>query len=167
MQMAIITSYVPGAAYGLLGPQIAATIIQDHTRHPCIVIAVTRDDDKDSLKEALSDYFGPRRPVIGFSALSGREDLFSLAKELKDEGAVTILAGPQADADFRGKERSPLTSSMNTPFRDLRICKDRRTGAASGFSKSISPSGRTGSSQELPIRKKRCVRPGRWGFTCC
>ena len=104
MQMAIITSYVPDAAYGLLGPQMAATIIQDHTRHPCIVIAVTRDDDKDSLKKALSDYFGSRRPVIGFSALSGREDLFSLAKELKDEGAVTILAGPQADADFRGEE---------------------------------------------------------------
>jgi len=104
MQMAIITSYVPDAAYGLLGPQMAATIIQDHTRHPCIVIAVTRDDDKDSLKKALYDYFGSRRPVIGFSALSGREDLFSLAKELKDEGAVTILAGPQADADFRGEE---------------------------------------------------------------
>jgi hypothetical protein len=34
MQMAIITSYVFDAAYGLLGPQMAATIIQDHTRLP-------------------------------------------------------------------------------------------------------------------------------------
>lgn len=59
---------------------MAATIIQDHTRHPCIVIAVTRDDDKDSLKKALSDYFGSLRPVIGFSALSGREDFFPLAR---------------------------------------------------------------------------------------
>jgi hypothetical protein len=104
MQMAIITSYVSDDAYGLLGPQMAATIIQEATRHPCIVIAVTRDDDKDCLKKALSGYFGSRKPVIGFSALSGREDLFDLAKELKDEGAVTILAGPQADADFRGEE---------------------------------------------------------------
>ena len=56
MQMAIITSYVPDAAYGLLGPQMAATIIQDHTRDSCIVIAVTRDDDKASLKKALSDH---------------------------------------------------------------------------------------------------------------
>jgi hypothetical protein len=80
MQMAIITSYLPDAAYGLLGPQMAATIIQDHTRLPCIVIAVTRDDDKDCLKKALSDYFGSLRPVIGFSALSGREDFFPLAR---------------------------------------------------------------------------------------
>jgi hypothetical protein len=108
MQMAIITSYLPDAAYGLLGPQMAATIIQDHTRDACIVIAVTRNDDKDCLKKALCDYFGSRRPVIGFSALSGREDLFSLAKELKEEGAVTILAGPQADADFRGNRLSGI-----------------------------------------------------------
>lgn len=38
---------------------MAAMIIQDHPRNPCIVIAVTRDDDKASLKRALSDYFGP------------------------------------------------------------------------------------------------------------
>jgi hypothetical protein len=104
MQMAIITSYVPGAAYGLLGPQIAATIIQDHTRHPCIVIAVTRDDDKDFLKKALSDYFGPRRPVIGFSALSGREDLFPWPKS------------------SRTKERSP---SWPVPRR-MRIFEEKK-----------------------------------------
>ncbi|MFH1122428.1 MAG: hypothetical protein V1758_02095, partial [Pseudomonadota bacterium] len=40
----------------------------------------------------------------GFSALSGRQDLFSLAKELKDAGATTILAGPQADVDYLGEE---------------------------------------------------------------
>ena len=40
---------------------------------------------------------------IGFSTLSGREDLFSFAKELKEEGATTILAGPQAHSDFIGE----------------------------------------------------------------
>jgi hypothetical protein len=36
--------------------------------------------------------------------LSGREDLFALAKELRQEGVLTILAGPQANADFAGEE---------------------------------------------------------------
>lgn len=101
--MAIITSFFKGETYGLLGPQMAATVIQDHTPYRCIVIAVTREDDRASLKRALADYFGAQQPIIGFSALSGREDLFALAKELKKEGAVTILAGPQANVDFLGE----------------------------------------------------------------
>ena len=88
----------------MLGPQMAATIIQEHTLFDCIVIAVTREDDKDLIKKSLSDYFGTDRPVIGFSTLSGREDLFSLARELKDKGACTILAGPQADVDYTGED---------------------------------------------------------------
>ncbi len=101
--MVIITSYFEDEAYGMLGPQLAATIIQDHTPYECIVIAVTRDDDKYRIKKALIDFFGKEKPIIGFSTLSGREDLFSFARELKDEGAITILAGPQADCDFIGE----------------------------------------------------------------
>ncbi|MFH1124937.1 MAG: hypothetical protein V1758_14875, partial [Pseudomonadota bacterium] len=103
-RMAIITSYFASETYGLLGPQIAATTIQENTPYECIVIAVCREDDKNLLKEALATYFGRERPIIGFSALSGRQDLFSLAKELKDAGATTILAGPQADVDYLGEE---------------------------------------------------------------
>jgi len=103
-KMVIITSFFKDETYGLLGPQLAATIIQDHTLYACIVIAVTREYDKAALKKNLADYIGTARPLIGFSALSGREDLFTLAKELRDEGAVTILAGPQADVDFSGEE---------------------------------------------------------------
>jgi hypothetical protein len=106
-KMAIITSFFKDEAYGLLGPQLAATIIQDHTPYECIVIAVTREHDKTALKNTLADYFGAGRPLIGFSALSGREDLFVLAKELRCEGAVTILAGPQANVDFAGEEGWP------------------------------------------------------------
>ena len=102
-KMAIITSYFKGETYGLLGPQIAATIIEDHGACECIVIAVTREDNKATLKTALADYFAAQRPIIGFSALSGREDLFSLAGELSKEGAITILAGPQANVDFSGE----------------------------------------------------------------
>ncbi len=101
--MAIITSYFAGESYGLLGPQIAATLIEAHTPYECIVIAVTREDDKTLLKGALSDYFGKERPIIGFSGLSGREDLFNFAKDLTGEGSFTILAGPQADVDFSGE----------------------------------------------------------------
>jgi hypothetical protein len=102
-KMVIITSFFKDETYGLLGPQMAATIIQDYTPYECIVIAVTREYDKAVLKKALADYFGSGRLLIGFSALSGREDLFALAKALRDEGAVTLLAGPQADVDFSGE----------------------------------------------------------------
>ena len=44
--MAIISSYLPGETYGLLGPQIAAGTIEENTGYDCIVIAVTREDDK-------------------------------------------------------------------------------------------------------------------------
>lgn len=101
--MVIITSFFKDEAYGLLGPQMAATIIRDQTPYACIVIAVTREYDKIALKNTLADYFGTARPLFGFSSLSGREDLFALAMELKNEGAVTILAGPQADVDFAGE----------------------------------------------------------------
>ena len=103
-KMAIITSFFKDEAYGLLGPQMAATVIEDNTPYDCIVIAVTREAGRTSIKKALVDYFGKERPIIGFSALSGREDLFSLALELKAEGAITILAGPQANVDFVGEQ---------------------------------------------------------------
>ena len=100
---AIIASYFEGETYGLLGPQMAATVIQENTPYECIVITVTRADDKKLLKKALIDYLGVERPIVGFSALSGREDLFSFARELTDEGVLTLLAGPQADVDYLGE----------------------------------------------------------------
>lgn len=103
-KMVIITSYLPGESYGLLGPQAAATVIQDHSPYDCIVIAVTREDDKGLLKMQLADFFGREMPVIAFSYLSGREDLYRFAGELREEGALTILAGPQADVDYLGEK---------------------------------------------------------------
>jgi len=103
-RMAILTGYVEGESYGLLGPQLAASIIQDNTTYDCAVVAVTREDDKNLLKKTLYDYFGNSRPVISFSYLGGRTDLFSLARDFKEEGSFTILAGPQADVDFVGEK---------------------------------------------------------------
>ena len=102
-RMAIIASYFSGESYGLLGPQMAATVIQENTPYGCIVVAVTHEDDKTVLKKGLANYFGDERPVIGFSTLSGREDLFALARELKNADALTILAGPQSDVDYVGE----------------------------------------------------------------
>ena len=102
-RMVILTSYLRSETYGLLGPQAAATVIQEHSPHECIVVAVAREDDKTALKGLLADFFGSERPLVAFSYLSGREDLFSLAREFKDDGALTILAGPQADVDYLGE----------------------------------------------------------------
>jgi hypothetical protein len=102
-RMAIISSYFEGESYGLLGPQMAATVIEQNTDYDCIVIAVTRDDDKTLIKKFLAGYLGSGDAIAGFSSLSGREDLFSLAKELKDDGVITILAGPQSYPDYIGE----------------------------------------------------------------
>lgn len=106
-RMAIITSYFGDEAYGLLGPQLAASIIEEYTPYECIVIGVDRHDDKAVLKKALQEYFGAEKPIIGFSNLSGREDLFELARELREEGALTVLGGPQADVDYVGEDDQP------------------------------------------------------------
>lgn len=105
--MVIISSYFEDESYGLLGPQMAATVISERTGYDCVVIAVTRADDKSLIKKALTDFFREETPIIGFSTLSGREDLLSFAKELKSEGALTILAGPQSDVDYMGEIKWP------------------------------------------------------------
>ncbi len=101
--MVIITGYFKDESYGLLGPQMAATIINDNTDYDCRVLAVTNHDTMDEVRSALSGYFQGRLRVVGFSTLGGRPDLFELARDLKDEGAVTILAGPQAGPDYSGE----------------------------------------------------------------
>ena len=132
-RMAIISSYLPNETYGLLGPQMAAAIIEENTRYECIVIAVTREDDKGLLKKALGDYFGPDLPVLGFAMLSGRIDLFHFARELKEEGAMTLLAGPQADVDYMGE-----TDWMSHPNR-FRGLSDHFSLALHGPAEQIIP----------------------------
>jgi hypothetical protein len=100
----IITGYFKEESYGLLGPQMAATIISENSEYEAIVLGVTNEDDKTDLLTALDNHFGESRMIIGFSTLGGRPDLFDLAKELKEKGAVTILAGPQANVDFKGEK---------------------------------------------------------------
>jgi hypothetical protein len=102
--MVILANYADGeGSYGLLGPQMAATIIQNNTDYECVVVAIGHDFDKEVVKKNLSQLTGGDRQIIGFSNLGGRSELWTLAKELKAEGATTILGGPQADVDYTGE----------------------------------------------------------------
>jgi len=102
--MVILANYADTEeGYGLLGPQMAATIIQDNTGYECLVVAVGHDFDKELVKKNVIQLVGSERPIIGFSSLGGRPDLWELAKELKAEGAITILGGPQADVNYIGE----------------------------------------------------------------
>ena len=102
--MVILANYAgTEEGYGLLGPQMAATIIQDNTGYECIVVAIGHDFDKELIKKNIIQLAGSERPIIGFSSLGGRPDLWELAKELKAEGAITILGGPQTDVDYIGE----------------------------------------------------------------
>lgn len=102
--MIIVSAYFEGERYGLLGPQMAATIIQKYTTCQCIIVALPAGFMISRLKRAMGKYFGGQTPIVGFSNLSGRQDLISLAHELKEDGALTILAGPQAAADYCGEK---------------------------------------------------------------
>ncbi len=102
--MIILANYADTeASYGLLGPQVAATIISDNTDYDCCVIAVGHEYDSRKIRQLIAQLCGNDRQVIGFGNLGGRSDLWSLAGELKNEGVITILGGPQADADYEGE----------------------------------------------------------------
>ncbi len=109
----IVANYAgTGESYGLLGPQMAATIIQANTDYDCIVIAIEHDFDRAAAKKNLLQFIGNEEPVIGFSNLGGRTDLWDFARELTGEGWTTILAGPQSDVDFAGE-----VGHENYPYR--------------------------------------------------
>ncbi len=102
--MIILANYADTeASYGLLGPQVAATIISDNTDYDCRVIAVGHEYDIRKIKQVIARLCGNDRQVVGFGNLGGRSDLWSLAGELKNEGAITILGGPQADVNYIGE----------------------------------------------------------------
>jgi hypothetical protein len=59
-RIAIISSYFQGERYGLLGPQMAATVIKRHSPYESIVIALPTGYNKIGLKREISNYFGSR-----------------------------------------------------------------------------------------------------------
>ncbi len=75
--------------------------------------ATSRPKNPDSLL--------PGEKIAAFSHLCGRMDLYELARELKQEGFVTLLGGPQARQDYNGE---PDTNSHPHRFRGLKPIVD-------------------------------------------
>jgi hypothetical protein len=116
----IIFTHHTGEPHGILGAQVAATFLQRRLSIPSIVVGIERDFSKEPLLHFIDEYYeGKWNPtgkpppsiqdscgvtkVVAFSHLCGRKDLIELAKELKQEGFITILGGPQARQDYDGE----------------------------------------------------------------
>ncbi len=102
-RLVIITSYFSGEYYGILGPQLAASLIEAHTPFECKVLALTKDYAAHEVIRQVVAYAETQRPVVAFSTMSGRPDLFDLARQFTAAGATTLLAGPQAAVDYMGE----------------------------------------------------------------
>ena len=103
-KMVIVSNYsYEQDNYSLLGPQMAATIIEDNTDYECNVLAIGRDFDKELAKTCIEKLLDGSKPIVGFGHLAERRDLYDLARELKEQGAVTILGGPQSDVNYVGE----------------------------------------------------------------
>ncbi len=99
----IIFTHHTGEPHGLLGPQAAATFFQRKLSIPTIVVGIERDFSKDQLLHFIDEYYSGSNKVVAFSHLCGRKDLIGLMQELKQEGFITILGGPQARQDYNGE----------------------------------------------------------------
>jgi hypothetical protein len=127
----IIFTHHTGEPHGILGAQIAATFFQRRLSIPSIVVGIERSFSKEELLHFIDEYYAGREKVAAFSHLCGRKDLFGLARELKEEGFITILGGPQARQDYDGE---PGTESHPHRFRGLKSMIDIAfQGPSDGF----------------------------------
>jgi hypothetical protein len=153
----IIFTHHTGEPHGILGAQVAATFFQRKLSIPSIVVGIERDFSKEELFRFLDEYcegrWSPtgkpppsiqqscgvtspapvvREKTVAFSHLCGRKDLIELAKELKQEGFITILGGPQVRQDYDGE---PEIDSYPHRFRGLKSIFDLAFhGPVSGLS---------------------------------
>lgn len=103
-KMVIVSNYsYEQDNYSLLGPQMAATIIEDNTDYECNVLAIGRNFDNQLANRCIKKLLEGSKPIIGFSHLAERLDLYNLSRQLKENGAITILGGPQSDVNYLGE----------------------------------------------------------------
>ncbi len=112
----IIFTHHTGEPHGLLGPRVAATFFQQK-----LSIGIERDFSKDQLLHFIDEYYSGSNKVVAFSHLCGRKDLIGLMQELKQEGFMTILGGPQARQDYNGE---PEANTHPQSFRGLKSIVD-------------------------------------------
>src|SRR4030042_3593365 len=117
----IIFTHHTGEPHGILGAQVAATFFQRRLSIPSIVVGIERDFSKGQLFHFVDEYYGGEEKKVAFSHLCGRKDLIKLAQELKQEGFITLLGGPQARQDYYGE---PEADSHPHRFRGLKSIID-------------------------------------------
>ena len=147
----IIFTHHTGEPHGILGAQVAATFFERKLSIPSIVVGIERDFSKEKLLHFIDEYYEGKwsptgkpppsiqhscgatsRPknhnsllagkkLVAFSHLCGRKDLLGLVQELKHEGFITILGGPQARPDYHGE---PETDPHSHRFRGLKTIVD-------------------------------------------
>jgi len=128
----IIFTHHTGEPHGILGAQVAATFIQRRLSIPSIVVGIKRDFSKEQLFCFIEEYYAEKEKVVAFSHLCGRKDLIKLVQELKREGFVTLLGGPQARQDYYGE---PEVDPHPHRFRGLKSIIDIAfQGPVDGFS---------------------------------
>jgi hypothetical protein len=117
----IIFTHHTGEPHGILGAQLAATFFEHRLSIPSIVVGIKRDFLKEELFRFIDEYYKKEEKRVAFSHLCGRKDLIELVHELKREGFVTILGGPQTRQDYEGE---PEIDSDPHRFRGLRSMVD-------------------------------------------
>jgi hypothetical protein len=117
----IIFTHHSGEPHGILGAQMAATFLERKLSIPSIVVGIERDFSKERLLGFIDEYYAGKERVVAFSHLCGRPDLIDLARDLKEDGFITILGGPQAREDYLGE---PDTDSYPHRFRGLKSVAD-------------------------------------------
>ena len=117
----IIFTHHTGEPHGILGAQLAATFFQRKLSIPSVVVGIERDFSKERLLRFIDEYYAGKEKVVAFSHLCGRTDIIGLAQELKQEGFITILGGPQARQDYNGE---PGIDSHPHRFRGLKSIVD-------------------------------------------
>jgi hypothetical protein len=141
----IIFTHHTAEPHSILGAQVAATFLERKLSIPSIVVGIERDFSKEQLLRFIDHYYSGKwsptenaslsiqgscgnrdsllagEKVVAFSHLCGREDIIELAQELKQDGFVTILGGPQAKQDYYGE---PDTDSYPQRFRGLKSIID-------------------------------------------
>jgi hypothetical protein len=147
----IIFTHHTGEPHSILGAQVAATFFQRKLSISSIVVGIEREFSKERLFRFIDEYYTgkwsptgkpassiqhscgatsrpknhdfllPGEKVVAFSHLCGRIDIVGLARELKKEGFITILGGPQARKDYDGE---PDTDSHPHRFGGLKSIVD-------------------------------------------
>ncbi|MGZ3567585.1 MAG: hypothetical protein ACXU9W_02240 [Thermodesulfobacteriota bacterium] len=141
----IIFTHHTAEAHSILGAQVAATFLERKLSIPSIVIGIERDFSKEQLLRFIDDYYSGKwspmekpsssiqrscgnrdsllagEQVVAFSHLCGKIDILELAQELRQNGYVTVLGGPQARQDYHGE---PDTDSYPHRFRGLKSIVD-------------------------------------------